>query len=187
VAVRTARPRDNDPAALIVDKVADEVFREVIATPLVHRVLIALLRWSAAFGKKTSVANYSSRPIGHGRRLGWEKNPPIKRRRRNAMKYLVTWTFRSFGSVAEQEASATRLLKVYSKWAPPASVTYHEFLGRIDGSGGYQVVETDSPADLAEATAQFTPFADFQVEPVLDVADAVAAAQAGIEFRESIH
>jgi hypothetical protein len=49
------------------------------------------------------------------------------------------------------------------------------------------VVETDSPADLAETTAQFTPFADFQVEPVLDVADAVGAAQAGIDFRESIH
>ena len=59
------------------------------------------------------------------------------------MKYVVSWTFRSFGSVAEQEASATRLLlKVYSKWTPPASMTFHQFLGRIDGSGGYQVVET---------------------------------------------
>jgi hypothetical protein len=110
----------------------------------------------------------------------------IKHLRRNAMKYVVSWTFRSFGSVAEQEASATRLLKVYSKWTPPASLTYHQFLGRIDGSGGYQVVETDSPADLAETTAKFTPFADFQIEPVLDVADAVGAAQAAIAFRESI-
>ena len=48
------------------------------------------------------------------------------------------------------------------------------------------MVETDSPADLAETTAKFTPFADFQIEPVLDVADAVGAAQAAIEFRESI-
>lgn len=102
------------------------------------------------------------------------------------MKYVVTWTFRSFGSVTQQEASAARLLKVYSKWTPPASVTYLQFLGRIDGSGGYQVVETDSPADLAETTAKFAPFADFQVEPVLDIADAVVAAQAGIDFRESI-
>ena len=102
------------------------------------------------------------------------------------MKYVFSWTFRSFGSVAEQEASATRLLKVYSKWTPPASVTYHQFLGRIDGSGGYQVVETDSPADLAETTAKFAPFADFRVEPVLDIADAAGAAQAGIDFRASI-
>jgi hypothetical protein len=70
--------------------------------------------------------------------------PAIKHRRRNVMKYVVSWTFRSFGSVAEQEAAATRLLKTYSKWTPPASVTYHQFLGRIDGGGGYQVVETDS-------------------------------------------
>jgi hypothetical protein len=48
------------------------------------------------------------------------------------------------------------------------------------------VVETDSPADLAETTAKFTPFADFQIEPVLDVTDAVTAAQAGIAFRDSI-
>jgi Protein of unknown function (DUF3303) len=102
------------------------------------------------------------------------------------MKYVVSWTFRSFGSVAEEEAAATRLLKVYSKWKPPASVTYHQFLGRIDGSGGYQVVETDSPADLAETTAKFSPFADFQIEPVLDVADAVGVTQAAIKFRKSI-
>ena len=31
------------------------------------------------------------------------------------MKYVVTWTFRSFGSAAEQEASVTRLLKVSLK------------------------------------------------------------------------
>ena len=48
------------------------------------------------------------------------------------------------------------------------------------------MVETDSPADLAETTAKFTPFADFQIEPVLDVADAVGAAQAAIKFRKSI-
>jgi Protein of unknown function (DUF3303) len=102
------------------------------------------------------------------------------------MKYLVSWTFRSFASVTEQEAAVDRLLKAYSKWTPPKSVTYHQFLGRIDGSGGYQVVETDSPADLAETTAKFAPFADFQIEPVLDVADAVKVAQAGIKFRKSI-
>jgi hypothetical protein len=102
------------------------------------------------------------------------------------MKYVVSWTFRSLGSVAEQEAAVNRLLKVYSKWTPPASVTYHQFLGRIDGSGGYQVVETDSPADLAETTAKFALFAHFQIEPVLDVADAVRAAKAGMKFRESI-
>ena len=102
------------------------------------------------------------------------------------MKYVVSWTFRSFASVAEQEAAGERLLKVYSKWKPPKSVTYHQFLGRVDGRGGYQVVETDSPADLADTIAKFAPFADFRLEPVMDVADGVTLIQAGIKFRKSI-
>jgi hypothetical protein len=48
------------------------------------------------------------------------------------------------------------------------------------------VVETDNPADLAETIGKFSQFADFQIEPVLDVADAVGVAQAAIKFRESI-
>ena len=50
------------------------------------------------------------------------------------MKYVVSWTFRSLGSVAEQEAAVNRLLKVYSKWTPPKSVTYHQFLATMDAS-----------------------------------------------------
>jgi hypothetical protein len=102
------------------------------------------------------------------------------------MKYVVSWTFRSFASVAEQEAAVNRLLTVFSKWTPPKSVTYHQFLATMDGSKGYQVVETDSPADLAETMAKFAPFADFRLEPVMDVADGVTLLQAGIKFRESI-
>ena len=102
------------------------------------------------------------------------------------MKYVLSWTFRSFASVAEQEAAVSRLLKVYSKWTPPKSVTYHQFLATMDGSKGYKVVETNSPADLAETISKFAPFANFQLEPVLDVADGVALIQAGIKFRESI-
>ncbi len=99
---------------------------------------------------------------------------------------MVSWTFRSYGSATESEAAAKRLLEAYSKWTPPASATYHQFLGKVDGGGGYAVVETDNPMDLAETTAKFATFADWQIEPVLDIADAVGLAQAGIEFRESI-
>lgn len=102
------------------------------------------------------------------------------------MKYLVSWTFRSHGSVAENEAVVKRILEAYSKWAPPASVTIHQFLGRVDSRGGYVVLETDNPMDLAETTAKFATYADYEIEPVLDVADAVGVAQAGIKFRESI-
>jgi hypothetical protein len=77
-------------------------------------------------------------------------------------------------------------LEAYSKWAPPESTTYHQFLGRVDSGGGYAVIETENPADIAETTAKFATFADWQVQPVLDIEDAVELATAAIKFRESI-
>lgn len=102
------------------------------------------------------------------------------------MKYVISWTFRLNGSAAENEATAKRLLALYSKWTPQASTTYHQFLGRVDGNGGFAVVETDNPMDLLETTSKFGAIGDFHVDPVVDVADSVRVAQESVEFRESI-
>jgi Protein of unknown function (DUF3303) len=102
------------------------------------------------------------------------------------MKFVVSITFRLNGSVAENEVAARRILDVYSKWTPPASMTLHQFVSRVDGRGGFSVVETDNPADLIETTSKFTPFADYDIFPVVDIADGVQAAQAAVEFRASI-
>src|ERR1700687_472096 len=102
------------------------------------------------------------------------------------MKYLVSFTFRLNGSAAENEAAAKRVLEVYSKWTPPASATYHHLLGKVDSSGGYALVETDNPLDLADVTSKFSFAADDHVDPVLDIADSVRVAQEAIEFRDSI-
>ena len=102
------------------------------------------------------------------------------------MKYLVSFTFRLNGSAAENEAAAKRVLDLYSKWAPPASATYHHLLGKLDGGGGYALVETDNPMDLAEVTSKFSFAADWHVDPVVDIADSARVAQEAIEFRESI-
>jgi hypothetical protein len=102
------------------------------------------------------------------------------------MKYVVSWTFRLNGSMAENEAAVKRIQAVCSKWTSPAGTRYHQFLIKADSSGGYAVIETDKSADLAETTAKSGVFAEYRVDPVLDVADALALAQVGIEFRESI-
>lgn len=102
------------------------------------------------------------------------------------MKYLMTWTYRVAGSAAENEKSLSRGLEVFSKWTPPQSTTYHQFLGRLDGMGGCSVIETDNPADVADATAKFAFIADYQVIPVVDIEEQVRALQAGVDFRESI-
>jgi hypothetical protein len=102
------------------------------------------------------------------------------------MKYLVTWTARAGGSAADNEAAVKRSLAVFGKWAPPADATFHQFLYRVDGTGGCAVVETDNPASVSEGPAKFGPYFDFQVIPVMDITEGVPLANEAIEFRESI-
>jgi len=99
------------------------------------------------------------------------------------MKYVFSWTFRLGGSAADNEAGVKRILEVYSKWAIPASTTYHQFVSRVDGNGGFAVVETDDPMDLVRDVSKFGPFMEYQVYPVVDVADSVQATLEGVEFR----
>jgi hypothetical protein len=102
------------------------------------------------------------------------------------MKYVISWTFRYNGSATENEAATRRLLDVFSKWSPPESTTFHQFVGRLDGGGGFSVVETDNPIDLMDAPSKFGFVCDYQIFPVADIADIARAAQEGVEFRESI-
>ena len=73
------------------------------------------------------------------------------------MKYVVSWTFRIGGSAADNEAAVKRLLEVYSKWTIPASMTYHQLVSRVDGNGGFAVVETDNPMDMVGDVMKFGP------------------------------
>jgi hypothetical protein len=47
-------------------------------------------------------------------------------------------------------------------------------------------VETDNPADLLDGTGKFGTMNEFQIHPVVDMAEWVRTAQEGVEFRESI-
>ena len=59
-------------------------------------------------------------------------------------------------------------------------------MGRIDGGGGFAVVETDDPADISDTTSKFGFIAEYQIFPVVDMDQAALALQQGVEFRESI-
>jgi Protein of unknown function (DUF3303) len=108
-------------------------------------------------------------------------DPPILERR-SGMKYVVSWQPQS----TESEEVQARSLQVFSKWSPPEGTTFLQFLGRIDGTGGFAVVETDDPALLASATAVFSAFFDMNVYPVLDIEEAARIGGAAIEFRKSV-
>ena len=102
------------------------------------------------------------------------------------MKYLVSWNYRLNGSAAENEEGVRRGLAVFAKWTPPATAVYHQFLGRVDGGGGFAVVETDNPADLSDATSKFGFIADYQICPVVDIAESAQSLQQGLDFRDAI-
>ena len=98
------------------------------------------------------------------------------------MKYVVSWEARQNAS----EELQARSLEVFGKWSPSEGTTFHQFLGRIDGRGGYAVVETDDPSLILRDTALFSPFFDFRVEPVLEIADATAIEMETVEHLRSI-
>ena len=102
------------------------------------------------------------------------------------MKYVVAWKLRPGGSAAENEASAARLLEVYSKWAFPGDATVHQFVIRVDGEGGFTIQDRDDMAGLALSIAKLTPFLEYTIYPVLDAAEGVSLFTEAIEFRNSV-
>ena len=102
------------------------------------------------------------------------------------MKFVVTWTERAGGSATENEAAAARFLELLSKWSPPSDQTFHQFVVRADGRGGFAVVETDNLAGIALSNFKFDPFLEFAVYPVLDVEEATGLVAEAAEFRKSI-
>ena len=97
------------------------------------------------------------------------------------MKFVIFWQPRSNSS----EEIQARSLQVFGKWSPAEGTTYLQFLGRIDGPGGFAVVETDDPALIARDTGIFSMFFDMTVYPVLDIEDAARIGAESLEFLRS--
>jgi hypothetical protein len=102
------------------------------------------------------------------------------------MKFLVSYTAREVGTPDEAIKANRRLLEVFSKWQPEPSQNIQAFLNRLDGRGGYTIVETDDAAGLLLSSDEFSPWFNFEVIPVMDVADAVAVGERAMAFLESI-
>src|SRR5215218_6110668 len=102
------------------------------------------------------------------------------------MKYAMTWTTRPGGSGKDNEETMRRGLELFSKWQPAAGTTFHQFVARVDGEGGFAIVETDNPTELLTETLKFAPFNVFNIHPVVDMNEWAQAAQGGIDFRGSV-
>lgn len=98
------------------------------------------------------------------------------------MKYVISWT----GREASGEAQSHRLLDVFSKWTPSAGVTFHQFLARLDGNGGFAVIETDDPTAVLKDVAKFLPWLNYAVYPVVEIQEVTAAFGEAFAFWDSV-
>lgn len=103
----------------------------------------------------------------------------------SAETYLVSWSERPGGSPADYEAAQERVLQLFQGYEFPESVTIQRFLVRVGTYGGTMIVETDDLQKVHEFTSIFATFA-FEVIPVLEVGDAVAAEVAAITYRKGL-
>jgi uncharacterized protein DUF3303 len=97
------------------------------------------------------------------------------------MKYVVAWET----STSASEDLQARSLQVFSKWSPAEGTTFHQFVGRVDGRGGFAVVEADDVALIARDMAVFSAFFDMSVYPVLDIQDSARVGAEAVEFRRA--
>ena len=98
------------------------------------------------------------------------------------MKYVIVWE--PWANVSEDVLA--RSLEVFSKWAPAEGTNFVQFLGRVDGRGGFAVVETDDVALIARDTAIFGAFLNMTVYPVVDIQESARIAGEAVEFRRTV-
>jgi hypothetical protein len=101
------------------------------------------------------------------------------------MKYVLTWRKKRHGTTAEYEAGQRRVLQLMRAWRRPDSVLIHEFLVRVGEPGGFVVFEAEDLSAVHRETAAFSAL-NFQIDPVIDIDDALAAVGMAIEWRDSV-
>ncbi len=98
------------------------------------------------------------------------------------MKYVVAWE----GRADVSEELLARSLQVFSKWSPAEGSIFREFVGRVDGRGGFAVVETDDVRLIARDMAIFNAYFDMSVYPVLDIQENASIAAEAVDFRAGV-
>ncbi len=101
------------------------------------------------------------------------------------MKFIVQWTARPGSNPERNLRSTESLLRAFGSWTPPAAWTISEFVARVDGRGGLLVVVTDDLASIDAAVAQYLPWLDYDVVPVVDIGDSVGSLAAGADWARS--
>jgi Protein of unknown function (DUF3303) len=102
------------------------------------------------------------------------------------MKFVLSYKLRAGGSIEERVTGGEAAQKLLANWAPSDKATIHQWVQRCDGTGGFAVLENDDQAELFRDLAVWAPWLDFEVIPVLDIADATPIQQDALEKARSV-
>lgn len=96
------------------------------------------------------------------------------------MKYVLAYKARVSADAEHNLASFRSSQQLLSSWQPHAPEGISEWVQRVDGTGGFVVVQTDDAAALFKDMATWSPWLEFEVIPVIDIGDATARTQEAI-------
>lgn len=82
------------------------------------------------------------------------------------------------------ESSEKRTLQLFTNWQPPFTFVHHWAFS--DGSGGFGVLDTDSPTALMEGVAPWIAYFEFELMPVVEIEQAVPIFMKVNEWRDSV-
>jgi hypothetical protein len=84
------------------------------------------------------------------------------------------------------EAIAKRATRLFDNWKPPAGFNIKAHYARSDSEGGLVIVEAESPAAIMEATSTFALFYEHNVNPIVEISQAVPIVHRTTQWRDSI-
>ncbi|WP_202638505.1 DUF3303 domain-containing protein [Bailinhaonella thermotolerans] len=97
------------------------------------------------------------------------------------MKYVVQYKVRENTTAEAMQAG----FAVYERWQPTKGIEYLQHVARVDGSGGFIVVETDDPSLIALDTATYSPYVSSEVIPVVDMEQFARTSNQAADLRAS--
>jgi hypothetical protein len=98
------------------------------------------------------------------------------------MLFQVTWTRRDSGASEEADQRIDALM---GKFTPPENLTIHTWVDRVDGAGGFALIEADDPAALLSPLL-LAPYFEFQLYPVVQHDQYMNALADATAFRQGV-
>jgi len=102
------------------------------------------------------------------------------------MKFVIAFTTQQGGSEADRHEAAKKAQQLLATWQPSDAASIVQWVSRVDGNGGFSIVETDSAENSLGDLATWSSFLDFQVYPVIDIGDATPVTDAALGTRAAL-